>query len=126
MSVERATERRQFNRMPLSAYFELEPLEEKAAPAPARSVNISGGGILLTTGSRMETGWRVGIKLDIDSVLSLRPGLRRTAGEIGNFALFATGRIVRIDGTRKTGYEVAVKFITDNKAITNDLLTLAG
>ncbi len=124
-------EKRVFRRIPAAAVLEVFLIEDASgimANAPRRkaeSLNISAGGVLLSTDIRLPVGTRVGLKLDLDSIYSMNADWQPGEGHEPAQAIEAVGKVVRVKGADEIGYEIALAFdelTGKNAKVLRDLL----
>jgi c-di-GMP-binding flagellar brake protein YcgR len=109
-------EKRIFHRIPAAAVLEIFLIEKSngdrssAQKRRAESLNISAGGILLSTDIALPVGMQVGLLLDLESIHRMNVGWRAEEGHEPAPAIEAIGRVVRVKGAEEIGYEIALAF----------------
>jgi c-di-GMP-binding flagellar brake protein YcgR len=110
------TEKRLFRRIPAAAVLEVFLIEKtngdmRSAPKrKAESLNISAGGILLSTDIALPVGMQVGLVLDVESVYRMNPDRRIEDSRGQPPVIEAVCRVVRVKGAEEIGYEIALAF----------------
>ncbi len=126
-----AGERRKFTRVAASAVLEIMQID-RADPelasdryTPAESLNLSVGGLLLTTDLELDIGALVKMKLRLSEISAFKPAKERDrSGEAPD--LVAVGEVVRVRGAREIGFEVAVRFVAIHDGDVAALRRLVG
>lgn len=110
-------DRRKFKRVPAAAVLEVRALSEadlKSEPTSqpdAETLDLSGGGLLLTTDSELRPGSLVSVRLDLDSIYDLNVAWTRGDHRERGKSVGAVGRVVRIKGAQEIGFEIAIEFV---------------
>ena len=104
-------DKRKYRRFPAAAIVEIRlEGDPNDVAAPAESLNVSSGGLLLSANEKLPIGGLVRLRLDLDSAYELNEGIERNGSPGGGRIIEATARVVRTKGAPEIGYEIAIAF----------------
>lgn len=110
MAGQHDVERRRHKRVPAVASLELVLPGRPEDRIYAESIDISPGGILLSTDACMEVGSRVRIKLDLESLPPLNVGINQGPAPGNEKELVLSCRVVHVKGAEEIGFEIGLSF----------------
>lgn len=106
------SDRRQFKRIPLGASVSFQELtfEREAPPAQCRYLDVSGGGLLLSSPTQIPLGTLLKLEIRV-------PGWGRHQNRFAfsenpdQRPLVAIGQVVRVEALEEGDYELGIKFL---------------